>query len=231
MARIWIRNISIYWLRTFLVVFISAMVLVVLFDHGAPCFQPLFGATVCSPPELVFFYFLVAAVLPLVAIVTSIIATTAFALQYFPRNRVYLFLRSLRQFSNIAGGMVTIASVAFPWYVVGTYETPTSWFYVWDRSTGPNSMSILIILLIIVGGICSFISRIGAVSSLLGCALYDQANSGLLSLPTGMWVAFAFGFFLAIEGAVLSLLGLQWNTSLVKTIRLGLGFKRRTGPL
>ncbi|TMI41196.1 hypothetical protein E6H23_06825 [Candidatus Bathyarchaeota archaeon] len=77
---------------------------------------------VCSPLWIVYLYLFVLEIIPMAALVTSGLTLAVIATQYVGRKRKLAFLQVFRPYSNIAGGLVTLASVGLPWWVFGVYQ-------------------------------------------------------------------------------------------------------------
>ena len=130
-------------------------------------------------------------------------------------------VRRIGPFLNIAGFMATIGSLAFPWYYIIVGNTFFSLFLF-----GAGLDSWVIGGLVVLGGAVSIISRYGGVLTVAGCLAYAETG-GPFSLPLGASTMFAFGYWLAWEGALISLVGRSWNSELVNLVTEGLGMKRR----
>jgi len=73
------------------------------------------------------------------------------------------------------------------------------------------------------------VSRLESVATLFACASYLGTHSGVLSGLMGVWSGLGYGFWLALEGAVFSLIGVRWNSLLIDTITRGMGLGKKAG--
>lgn len=138
-------------------------------------------------------------------------------------------LAFVNSFTNVLGSIVTGASAAFPWYLLATNNVPQTWFYVWNGGfpSEQDLYSLSIILLVIGGAVFSLFSRLGGALTILGCVFYPGPP---WSLRTGLMNEsdyFLFGYYLALEGAVISLLGCTRNSILIDLLSSRLRLVKR----
>ena len=227
----WVRRYGRSWLKTFCIALSSFTLLLILLDPPISCVQSFLADMVCSPLWIVYLYLFVLEIIPMAALVTSGLTLAVIATQYVGRKGKLAFLQVFRPYSNIAGGLVTLASVGLPWWVFGVYQTVTGSSYLWDgRIPGVfDALSLGLTALILFGGLLSMVSRLGSVATLFACASYFGTHSGVLSGLMGGWSGLGYGFWLALEGAVFSLIGVPWNSLLIDTITRGMGLGKKAG--
>ena len=111
----------------------------------------------------------------------------------------------VRRVLNLAGGLITMASLALPWAVIGG-STTVSVFQ-------PNSFVWFVPWMVLAGGVASMVSRYGGLVTIAALAAYAFSPpiyfvSTVGSATTG---AYGIGFWLAVVGAGSSIIGTSWT--------------------
>ncbi len=111
----------------------------------------------------------------------------------------------VRRVLNLVGGLITMASLALPWAVIGG-STTVSVFQ-------PNSFVWFVPWMILAGGIASMVSRYGGLVTIAALVAYAVSPpiyfvSTVGSATTG---AYGIGFWLAVVGAGSSIIGTSWS--------------------
>ncbi len=137
--------------------------------------------------------------------------------------RLGLAVRARRRF-NILGGGLSLASVAVPWYLAYCGAFIASWLF---------QQYLAVLVLVVVGGALALLSRFGGVLTLFGSLLflatinlpfssYTKTSlpgiivSGNLPCTGALYgidqpiIFHAIGFWVAVVGGTISLMGSVW---------------------